>query len=132
MFIYLYHVNDIGVKNYIKKHNLKGKIFEILKNNKRLLTEAKARIDHPEDLLFDEGVAGARRAINALLHIPNNPKSTTVKWDGTPAIIFGRDENGFVIGGGSALDGVVYFDSNGSVIFDNPNSGANTDWVIFN
>jgi len=72
------------------------KIFEILKNNKRLLTEAKARIDHPEDLLFDEGIEGARRAIDALMHIPTNPLSTTVKWDGSPAIIFGRDENGFV------------------------------------
>lgn len=72
------------------------KINEITSPKKPLLTEAKARIDHPEDLLFDEGVDGAKRAVSALSHIPSSLTSTTVKWDGTPAIIFGRDENGFV------------------------------------
>lgn len=72
------------------------KIFEIAINGKRMLSEAKARIDHPEDIIFDEGIAGAQRALNAIVHAAGNPTSTTVKWDGTPAIIFGRDENGFV------------------------------------
>jgi hypothetical protein len=72
------------------------KIFEIAINGKRMLSEAKARIDHPEDIIFDEGIAGAQRALDAIVHASNNPSATTVKWDGTPAIIFGRDENGFV------------------------------------
>jgi len=72
------------------------KINEIAIPRKPMLAEAKARIDHPEDLLFDEGVEGAKRALYALSHIPTSPESTTVKWDGSPAIIFGRDEGGFV------------------------------------
>lgn len=62
-----------------------------------LLTEAKARIDHPEDLVLDEGAAGAKRALNALISLANRPRSVTVKFDGTPALIFGWDENGFVL-----------------------------------
>lgn len=63
----------------------------------RLLTEAKARIDHPEDLVFEEGTAGALRALEAIVHAASNPSVNTVKWDGTPAIIFGRDDQGFIL-----------------------------------
>ena len=70
------------------------KIFEIATPKKRMLAEAKARIDHPEDIIFDEGIEGARRALEAIKHASVNPSATTVKWDGKPAIIWGRDENG--------------------------------------
>ena len=30
------------------------------------ITEAKARIDHPEDLVFDEGTSGAKKALAAI------------------------------------------------------------------
>jgi len=69
----------------------------ILNNKLIKLTEAKARIDHPEDLVFEEGADGAMRALNAIKHAAVDPKSNTVKWDGTPAIIFGRDEEGFIM-----------------------------------
>lgn len=72
------------------------KIFEIAQPRKRMLAEAKARIDHPEDIIFDDGVDGALRALEAIKHASTNPSATTVKWDGTPAIIFGRDKGGFV------------------------------------
>lgn len=62
-----------------------------------ILTEAKARIDHPEDLAFEEGSAGARRALESIVHAASNPSTATVKWDGTPAIIFGRDDQGFIL-----------------------------------
>lgn len=62
-----------------------------------MLLEAKARIDHPEDLVFEEGSGGALRALDAIAHAAQNPSVNTVKWDGTPAIIFGRDENGFIL-----------------------------------
>lgn len=47
-----------------------------------LLTEAKARIDHPEDLVLDHGAAGAKQALNALLSLANRPKTITIKMDG--------------------------------------------------
>ena len=54
-----------------------------------------ARIEHPEDLVFDGGAAGIRQAITGLQQAAKSPvETTTVKWDGKPAIIFGRDPKG--------------------------------------
>ncbi len=60
------------------------------------LTEG-IRISHPEDLVFSEGSAGAARALSALESIPNSEKNITVKWDGYPALIFGRNVDGELI-----------------------------------
>ena len=62
--------------------------------------EAKggARIQHIEDLILgldgDKGVAGGKKAIAALHQIETAPSSISIKWDGSPAVIFGRNENG--------------------------------------
>lgn len=62
------------------------------------ITEAKVRIDHPEDLIFTERSLGAIRALNAMVHAAEDPHTISIKWDGSPAIIFGRDyENGLVL-----------------------------------
>lgn len=59
-----------------------------------MLTE-NARIQHAEDIIFFEGSAGAKRVIASLRKMAQDGhKSVTVKWDGSPAIVFGRDENG--------------------------------------
>ena len=49
-----------------------------------------ARIQHAEDLIFWEGSAGAIKAIESLKAIEQGQHNdVTVKWDGSPAIIFG-------------------------------------------
>jgi hypothetical protein len=54
------------------------------------LTEG-ARIEHPEDLVFTEGSAGALRAVAELEKLAQDPASQiSIKWDGSPAVIFGR------------------------------------------
>jgi len=54
------------------------------------LTEG-ARIEHPEDLVFTEGSAGALRAVAELERLAQDPASQiSIKWDGSPAVIFGR------------------------------------------
>lgn len=59
-----------------------------------VLTEA-ARIQHAEDIVFWEGSRGAMRALEALKGLAGDShKEVTIKWDGSPAIIFGRDEEG--------------------------------------
>lgn len=62
------------------------------------LSEAKEekRIQHAEDIIFWEGSKGALRALELLKNLKSEEgkKSTTIKWDGSPAVIFGRDENG--------------------------------------
>ncbi len=55
------------------------------------LLEAKGHLDHPEDLVFIEGSSGARRALQAMIDTVKNPGAITIKWDGYPALIWGRD-----------------------------------------
>lgn len=70
------------------------KITEIITESRKILREG-ARIDHAEDVVFWEGSRGAKRAIAALESLAKTGhKKTTVKWDGSPAVIFGRNENG--------------------------------------
>jgi hypothetical protein len=60
-----------------------------------VLTEAEARIQHAEDLVFWEGSKGAMRALNALKSLEGKGhKNVSLKFDGSPAIIFGRNEDG--------------------------------------
>jgi len=62
-----------------------------------MISEAKARIDHPEDLVFDERSAGASKALNAMSQAAKMPHTVTIKWDGSPALIFGRDDQGYTL-----------------------------------
>lgn len=60
-----------------------------------VLNEAEARIPHIEDLVFDRGTRGVHEAMSIMRHAAEDTrKHTTVKWDGKPAIIWGRNENG--------------------------------------
>lgn len=53
------------------------------------------RIQHAEDLIFWEGSAGATRAVKSLIDSSKGKKrNMTVKWDGSPAVVFGRNERG--------------------------------------
>tara|TARA_A100001035_G_scaffold52839_1_gene38742 strand:- start:2615 stop:3748 length:1134 start_codon:yes stop_codon:yes gene_type:complete len=75
-----------------------------------ILKEAEARIQHAEDIVFWEGSQGAVRAVESLKKLEQGGhKDVTIKWDGSPAIIFGRnadgeftftDKSGFVKKGG--------------------------------
>jgi hypothetical protein len=58
------------------------------------IVEAKGHLDHPEDLVFLEGSKGASRALSTILAVAKKPKQVTIKWDGYPALIFGRNEYG--------------------------------------
>ena len=59
-----------------------------------VLNEAKGHLDHPEDAIFIGGSSYAQTAINAIVSTVQNPNIVTIKWDGYPAIIFGRGPNG--------------------------------------
>ena len=59
------------------------------------LMEADARIEHLEDLVFEKGTRGIRAALDIITHAAEDTAgTTTVKWDGKPAIIWGRKANG--------------------------------------
>jgi hypothetical protein len=52
------------------------------------------RIPHPEDAFFLGGSAAANKAIQDLEGAIANAGKTTIKWDGKPALIWGRLPNG--------------------------------------
>lgn len=71
-------------------------------------------IEHLEDLVFRKASAGVEQALAIIDHVRQQPaQTTTVKWDGKPAVIFGRkpatgefvltDEPGFLARGYDGL-----------------------------
>lgn len=63
-----------------------------------LVEQKNTHMEHIEDLIFNEGVNGTRQAILFLRDLRDmlagnskSPVSTTVKWDGAPAIFCGID-----------------------------------------
>jgi hypothetical protein len=55
-------------------------------------------IEHLEDLVFRNGSTGIKQALDIVKHTAvDTGKTTTVKWDGKPALVFGRDINGTFI-----------------------------------
>jgi len=54
-----------------------------------------ARIDHAEDLAYLQGSQGAMRALASLRNMAKGGQgNVTLKWDGSPAVVFGRNDNG--------------------------------------
>ncbi len=69
-------------------------LFEFFKPTRNLIQEG---IDHPEDLIISQGSAGAERVLNDLASLQKDPSTVTVKWDGFPAVVFGRDKAGNLV-----------------------------------
>ena len=72
-----------------------------MKKFDKYIVEAKnTHMEHVEDLIFNEGVVGTRKAINFLRDLRDmlaghskRGVSRTVKWDGAPAVFAGIDPN---------------------------------------
>ena len=56
-------------------------------------------IEHLEDYVFRQGAPGIQKALDIVKHATQAPQQTTAKWDGKPAVIFGRkpDTGEFVL-----------------------------------
>jgi len=72
----------------------------MLKFNSFLIEQKNTHMEHIEDVIFNEGVKGTRKAINFLRNIRDmlagnttKPIIATVKWDGAPAVFCGIDPN---------------------------------------
>ena len=60
-----------------------------------IMEAGNPRIEHLEDLVFERGTRGVREALDIIMHAAEDTrKTTTVKWDGKPAIIWGRKPTG--------------------------------------
>ena len=68
-------------------------------------------IEHLEDLIFRKGSRGVDEALAIIQHAADAPqKTTTVKWDGKPAVVFGRKPatGEFVLTDGSGFEAKGY------------------------
>ena len=67
-------------------------------------------IEHLEDLVFRKGTRGAKEALAIVKAASEQPSTTTVKWDGKPAVVFGRkpDTGEFVLTDGSGFEARGY------------------------
>ena len=70
----------------------------MLKLKQFIVEEKNTHMEHVEDLVFNEGVDGTRKAINFLRSLRDMlaghtkaPITSTVKWDGAPAVFAGVD-----------------------------------------
>jgi len=67
---------------------------ELFKNPHRMIREG---IDHPEDLIIANGTKGAEQVVQQLASLQKNTDTVTIKWDGFPAVVFGRDKSGELV-----------------------------------
>ena len=75
-----------------KRHPFLNKLVGSVEREGNQLDEG-ARIQHAEDVIFWEGSKGAARALESLKSLEKGGhKNLSIKFDGSPAIIFGRDE----------------------------------------
>ena len=67
-------------------------------------------IEHLEDLVFRRGTQGIRDALEIVKHATEKPATVTAKWDGKPAVIFGRKPatGEFVLTDGSGFEAKGY------------------------
>ena len=65
------------------------------KQTKKESINEAARIDHAEDLVYLQGSQGAMRALQSLRNMAQGGQgNVTLKWDGSPAVVFGRNDDG--------------------------------------
>lgn len=67
-------------------------------------------IEHLEDLVFRNGAAGISQALEIVSQAADQPKTVTAKWDGKPAVIWGRKPSTgeFVLTDGSGFEAKGY------------------------
>ena len=67
-------------------------------------------IEHLEDLVFRRGTQGIKDALEIVGHATQQPSTVTAKWDGKPAVIFGRKPatGEFVLTDGSGFEAKGY------------------------
>jgi len=86
--------DEVGFLGRLRDRLVNQGMYTLIENEQ--LTEAKnPRIPYIEDLVFQKGLAGAREALDIIKQTAQDTKQyATIKWDGSPAVIFGRNDAG--------------------------------------
>ena len=93
------------------------RIQELFEVTQAVKPKVGREFQHAEDLVMTDGSAGALEALSELESMAQSVDDVTVKWDGSPAVFFGRNEAGeFVLTDAAGFNAKGY---NGKVT--NPN-----------
>jgi len=68
------------------------RVWEILTESEK--PKVGRELQHAEDMVMVDGSRGALEALSQLANLAKSVDDVTVKWDGSPAVYFGRDEQG--------------------------------------
>jgi len=101
--------SDVNFLARLRDRIVNQKMTQLIEDTQIQGGKAKG-IEHIEDLVFRRGAAGIKDALAVIDHLKDNTKtSTSVKWDGKPAVIFGRQPDGaFVLTDVSGFTAVGY------------------------
>lgn len=89
--------DDVGFLGRLRDRIVNQGMYALIEHEqKQHLAEAKnPRIPYIEDLVFQEGLNGARKAVKIIKDTAAQTQQyATIKWDGSPAVIFGRKPTG--------------------------------------
>jgi hypothetical protein len=89
--------NDAGFLGRLRDRIVNQGMYALIESDeKQYVVEAKnPRIPYIEDLVFQEGLNGARKAVKIIKDTAAQTQQyATIKWDGSPAVIFGRKPTG--------------------------------------
>ena len=86
--------SDVGFLGRLRDRIVNQGMYALIESEQ--LTEAKnPRIPYIEDLVFQAGLNGARQAVKIIKDTAAQTQQyATIKWDGSPAVIFGRKPTG--------------------------------------
>jgi hypothetical protein len=88
--------SDINFLSRLRDRIVNQGMLKLIESDEAKINGGRAKgIDHIEDLVFRKGTSGIKDALTHIKHLINDTASSaTVKWDGKPAIVFGRDDDG--------------------------------------
>lgn len=89
--------NDAGFLGRLRDRIVNQGMYALIESEeKQYVAEAKnPRIPYIEDLVFQEGLNGAKKAVKIIKDTAAQTQQyATIKWDGSPAVIFGRKPTG--------------------------------------
>lgn len=110
--------SDVNFLSRLRDRIVNQGMLKLIESDEPVIHGGRSRvIDHIEDLIFRKGTRGIGDALTHIRQLAKDaPNTATVKWDGTPAIIFGRDTEGaFVL-----TDVSGYNAKNHNGLFSNP------------
>ena len=110
--------SDVNFLSRLRNRIVNQGMSKLIESDEPIIHGGRAKgIEHIEDLIFRKGSQGISDALTHIRHMAKDaPNMATVKWDGKPAIIFGRDKEGaFVL-----TDVGGYNAKNYNGLFSNP------------